>query len=340
MHFLIASIEATGPWAPWIFLGIFLAASLVTVWRLESMASGGLEGTVIGTLITPYMTGLGNLVFTYVVARDHGPAKDVVTMCLINNVTNMTIVLGLPAVIWRLHVISKSHAAEGPARQTAKFLRLEEINRLSLLLSLLAVFLFTGVTWLLGADGRITFTSGLVLVGIFFLWQALHVFQVLHDQARKKRKFTWLLAADLVIFAIGAYAVYVSTDWLVNWVSNIHTGFISATYLGLLSGWLNVLPNAFLAVYYAWTSQPEVVYTTQSGDNHMCIPLCLGILALFQTIALPAFFGLGVIMILLATLVHFVCIAGFGRLPWFVGLGLTGTYAWFIYHVLQFGLMK
>jgi hypothetical protein len=39
---------------------------------------------------------------------------------------------------------------------------------------------------------------------------------------------------NLALLAVGAYAIYVSTDWLVAWVSHSHTGFISAKHLGWL----------------------------------------------------------------------------------------------------------
>ena len=40
------------------------------------MSAGGLDGTVLGTLVTPYMTGLGNLYFAYVLrARAVRPPK-------------------------------------------------------------------------------------------------------------------------------------------------------------------------------------------------------------------------------------------------------------------------
>ena len=56
-----------------------------------------------------------------------------------------------------------------------------------------------------------------------------------------------MLPVDLALLAVGAYGIYISTDWLVSWISNIHTGFVSAKHMGWLSGWMMVLPNALLA---------------------------------------------------------------------------------------------
>jgi len=58
-------MEGAGAWAPWLFVGLFLAASFLTIWRLESMSAGGMEGTVLGTLVTPYITA-SDLIFAYV----------------------------------------------------------------------------------------------------------------------------------------------------------------------------------------------------------------------------------------------------------------------------------
>lgn len=313
---------------------MFLAASLLTIWRLESMSADGLEGTVLGTLVTPYITGLGNLIFAYVLARKGGLATEVMTNCLVNNVTNMTLVLGVPAILWNMNIIpAKGAKRDGKAKKGA---HVHEVNRLSLLLTLTAILFFTGATWALGSDGKIDFTDGLVLVGLFLFWQCFHVFDVLKNNVRQNRSLSWTLPFDLVLLGIGGYAIYVSTDWLVDWISKIHTGFISAKYMGWLSGWLTVLPNAILAIYYGWTKRPEIVYTSQVGDSHICIPLCIGVFALFKTIELPSFFSTSIAILLGATVVHFFFIAAYGRLPRSVGWILTAAYGYFLYQ----GLLK
>jgi cation:H+ antiporter len=326
---LVKWIESTGVWSPWLFVGMFLVASLLTVWRLESMSADGLEGTVLGTLVTPYITGLGNLIFAYVLARKGGQATEVMTNCLVNNVTNMTLVLGVPAIIWKMNIIPAKRDGKGK-----KGGHVHEVNRLSLLLTLTAILFFTGTTWALGADGKIDFADGLVLVGLFFFWQCFHVFEVLKTNVRQNKSLGWMLPIDLALLAVGGYAIYVSTDWLVEWISKIHTGFISAKYIGWLSGWLTVLPNAILAVYYAWTKRPEIVYTSQVGDSHICIPLCIGVFALFRTIELPSFFSTSIVILLGATVVHFFYIAAYGRLPRAVGWLLTAAYGYFLYQGL------
>ena len=205
-----------------------------------------------------------------------------------------------------------------------------------MLLTLTAVLFFTGVTWALGRDGKIGFTDGLVLVGIFLFWQCVHVFDVLKTNVRQNKSFGPMLALDLILLAIGSYGIYFSTDWLVDWISNIKSGFISAKYIGWLSGWLDVLPNGLLAFYYAWKKQPEVVYTSQVGDGHVSIPLCIGIFALHKPIVVPHFFEVGVFILCGATLLHLFFIGWFGRLPRAVGWALTAAYGVFLY----LGLIK
>ena len=59
-------IEARGRVAPWLFLALFLVASFLMIWRLEAMSAGGFEGTVLGTLVMPYCSGMGNLIFAFI----------------------------------------------------------------------------------------------------------------------------------------------------------------------------------------------------------------------------------------------------------------------------------
>ena len=324
-------MEASGPWAPWLFLGLFIAASFLTIWRLEAMTKGGVEGTVLGTLVMPYCSGMGNLIFAFVMGAKDAPGQEVLTNSLVNNVTNMTLLIGLPAMIWGMNVLPAGKSKPKKKKSDGKE---HQIHRLSLLLTLTAVLFFTGAVWALGRDGKLDFGDGLVLVGLFLFWQCFHVFDVLKHNVRQNKSFSWMLPVNLALLGLGAYAIYLSTDWLVDWISKIHTGFIRAENLGWLSGWLMVLPNALLAFYYGWRGNPEVVYTSQVGDGHISIPLCIGVFALYRPIHIPPFFRTGVIILLFAAAAHMVFIAVFGRLPRVVGWGLVGAYLLFLYRGL------
>lgn len=324
-------IEATGVFAPWLFLVLFLAGSFLMIWRLEAMNGRGFEGTVLGTLVMPYCSGMGNLIFAVIVGQTGGKGEDVMTNSLVNNVTNMTLVLGLPALIWGMNLIPKKKPDANKKKAKAAA-TVHEINRLSLLLTLLAVLFFTGVVWAMGRKGKLDLNDGLVLIGLFLFWQCFHVFEVLKQNVRQgKSAFSWMLPVDLALLGVGAYGIYVSTDWLVAWISQFHSGFISAKYLGWLSGWLTVLPNAVLAGYYGWYKQPEVVYASQVGDAHVSIPLCLGVYTLYHPMAMPEFFHMGMLILLASTLVHMFFVAVFGRLPRLVGLALVAAYGYFLW---------
>jgi len=320
-------MESSGAWAPWCFFGLFIIASFLMIWRLEAMSQSGFEGTVLGTLVMPYCSGMGNLILAFVMGIKHGPGREVLTNALVNNVTNMTLLIGLPAAIWGMNVLPSAKGKK--SKKTDK--KTHQINRLSLLLTLTAVLFFTGAVWALGRDGQIDFSDGLVLIGLFLFWQAIHVFEVLKTNVRQGKKFSWMLPVNLALLALGAYGIYVSTDWLVDWISGKHTGFISANNLGWLTGWLMVLPNGLLAFYYGWRGNPEVVYASQVGDGHISIPLCLGVYAMYRPMSLPSFFGTGVGILIAATLAHFFFVAGLGRLPRWVGWVLTLAYLVFIF---------
>jgi cation:H+ antiporter len=325
-------IEAKGIWAPWLFVALFLVASFLMIWRLEAMSAEGFEGTVLGTLVMPYCSGMGNLIFAFILGQSGGSGADVMTNSLVNNVTNMTLVLGLPAVIWGLNVLPKKKPDAGKKKKHDAGGQAQQLNRLSLLLTLTAVLFFTGAVWALGRKGSLNFNDGLVLVGLFLFWQSIHFFEVLKSNVRQGTSaWGWMLPVDLALLAAGAYGIYVSTDWLVVWVSHQQTGFISAKHLGWLSGWLMVLPNAVLAFYYGWRRQPEVVYTSQVGDAHISIPLCLGVYALYHTLAMPAFFQTGMFLLLGATGVHILFVLIFGQLPRLAGFALIGGYGYFLW---------
>jgi cation:H+ antiporter len=326
-------IEAKGTLAPWLFVALFVAASFLMIWRLEAMSTQGFEGTVLGTLVMPYCSGMGNLIFAFILGINGGSGADVMTNSLVNNVTNMTLVLGLPAIFWGMKILpSKNKNASAKKSKSKAAGKTYELNRLSLLLTLTAVLFFTGVVWALGRDGKIGFNEGLVLIGLFLFWQCFHVFEVFKQNVRQgKSLLGWMLPLDLALLAVGAYGIYVSTDWLVDWLQMRHVGFISAKYLGWLSGWLMVLPNALLAFYYGWRGQPETVYASQVGDCHVSIPLCLGIYALYHTMPMPAFFQIGMFILLGATLAHFFFVAIFGQLPKFAGWILVAAYGIFLW---------
>jgi cation:H+ antiporter len=305
------------------------------IWRLEALNASGLEGTVLGTLVMPYCSGIGNLIFAFVMGSKGGSGAEVLTNCLVNNVTNLTLLIGLPCVIWGMNGGSERKSKRSN-KQKQKENQERRVNRLSTLLTLAAVLFFTGTVWALARDGRIDFSDGLVLIGVFLFWQCFHVFDVLRNKARKNESFGWMLLIDLALLGIGAYGIYLSTDWLVDWISKIHTGFVSAKYLGWLSGWLMVVPNGLLAFYYARKGNPEVVYTSQVGDGHICIPLCIGLFALYRPVQTPAFFQTGLYILLATAALHLAVIGLFGRLPRAVGWVLTAAYGVFLYA----GLLK
>ena len=331
----MAWIEASGAWAPWLFVVLFLAASFLMIWRLEALNASGLEGTVLGTLVMPYCSGIGNLIFAFVLGAKGGSGAEVLTNCLVNNVTNLTLLIGLPTIIWGMSG-TPANPKKGSKKQKQKQIQERRLNRLSTQLTLAAVLFFTGAVWVQARDGRIDFSEGLLLIGLFLFWQCFHVFEVLKSNVRKNQSFGWMLPVDLALLGLGAYAIYLSTDWLVDWISKIHTGFISAQYLGWLSGWLMVVPNGLLAFYYARRGNPEVVYTSQVGDGHICIPLCIGIFALYRPLQAPAFFQTGLYILLAAAALHFLIVTIFGRVPKFFGWVLTATYGIFLYT----GLLK
>jgi cation:H+ antiporter len=161
------------------------------------------------------------------------------------------------------------------------------------------------------------------------------LFEVLNANIREARSLGWSLPFDLLLLGIGAYGIYASTDWLVAWVGHLRTGFISQ-HVGWLSGFLMVLPNGMLAVYYAWFKQPETVYASQVGDAHVSIPLCLGVFALFRPLVIPPMFHTAILILAGVALGHLFFVGVLGRLPRWAGAGLVLAFGYFVYD----GLIK
>lgn len=308
---------------PGYLLSLFLVASTLMIWRLERLSSGGVEGTVLGNLVMPYLSGLGNLLFVFVILRSPQSGAEVMTNCLVNNATNLTLLLGLPALIWGLNLNPRGKAKK--AKQQA------ELHRLALLLTLLAIFFFGGITWALGRDGVLDFGDGLALIGLFFLWQLFHVYEVLKENVKKSGTFNPMLIVELLLLALGGYGLYFSIDGLVGWLSGIETGLISRQNLGLLTGLLMALPNALLAFYYGKRNQADVVYSAQAGDAHVCIPLCVGLFAVIRPLPLPTDFMPAILMIAGVAAFHVISLALFRRLHRVSGLALIGLYGAFLY---------
>lgn len=333
MNPLAESIDTLGLASVGTYLALFLGASLLMIWRMEALLDHGLQGTALGTLVMPYCSGLGNLLFVAIIATRHGPAQEVLTNCLVNNVTNLTLVLGLPALFWGLNLRAESKLKRKGAKKkgTTGTAEIEQkINRLSLLLTLAAVVFFSGVTWALGADGQLDASDGLVLIALFLFWQCFQVFDVLKQNVRRKRSFEPLFYLDLFVVLVAAYGLYVSTDWLVTWLSSQKTGFFSVAHLGWLSGWLMVMPNALIAFYYAAKRRADVAYASQVGDGHICIPLCVGLAAVLQPLPIPKFFETGLAILIGAAVLHALCVILAGGLPRWMGWPLLAAYAWFV----------
>lgn len=320
---------------PLALLAGFVVASIVMIWRLQAIEGKGFEGTVVGTLIMPYCSGFANLAFVYVMSHTKGGGKAVVENCLVNNVTNLTLILGLAALFYASSPPAKV-ANKKTKKQDGKSQAVDQLRlyRLDMLLTLVALFLFTGILWALAKDRVLDFYDGLVLIGLFFFWQVLHVFEVLKNNVRKNQTFRWSIIFDLLLIGVCAYAVYLSVDYLVQWITTAKNPYIKPSYLGWLSGAIMVVPNALLALYYAHAGRQDIVVSSQVGDGHICIPMCIGLFALVQNIAIPSFLQFGIWIILGAGALHFVSIAIWGRLPRVVGFMLLCAYGLFLYEGL------
>lgn len=313
---------------PLTYLVVFLGVSLLMLWRLEAMLDHGLEGTALGTLLLPYCSGLANLIFVGLMVGKAGGGVEVLTNSLVNNVTNLTLLLGLPALCWGLTILP---GRAGKAAKSAKAGSEAQLNRLSLLLTLAAVLFFSGAVWLLGQDGRLDRTDGFALIGLFLFWQCVQVFDVLKHNVRRRVSFGLRFYTDAAVVLACAYLLYESIDWLVGWISAQREGFVSRDNLGWITGWLMVLPNAILALYWGWRRRADVVYSSQVGDGHICIPLCLGLFALGAPLPVPGFALNSLLLLGGVAVVQAGFLLVVGGLPRWAGAVMCLAYGGFVY---------
>lgn len=294
------------------------------------MSHRGVEGTVLGTLFMPYFSGLGNLIFVGVVLQQNGPAKEVAINSWTNNLTNLCLLLAIPALIWGLSLDAPSKAKKAQ--------REFKVHRLSLGLTLIAMIFFTLAVWVLGQDGQVDRFDGFALVGLFLFWQCFHVFEVLKENTRKGSGWHPMIIVDVALIFIGSLLTLFAVDSIVSELLERSDGFLSGQQLGLLTGWLMVLPNAVLAFYYAYKGRGDVVYSSQVGDGHICIPLCIGLFAIFKPMPLPDFMAKGLLFVVVIAAVHLACVIIFKRLPRIVAVALILVYGYVLYLQLAGGI--
>ena len=338
MHPLGDLFAAFGLAHPLTFAAAVVGSSWLILWRVEGWLDCGLEGTALGTLMLPYCSGLGNLLFVVLLQRQGGSMEEVVVNAIVNNVTNLTLLLGLPALLWGLVVVPsavpptrgrRSAPRRAPRDKAAQLHR--RLSRLSLLLTLCAVGFFTGTVWWLSRDGGFDTTDGAVLIGLFLFWQCFQVFDTLKHNLQRDVRLGPLFVLDLLLVFAAGWVLYESLEWIVQWLSSSSHGVFQARHLGWITGWLLVVPNALVAVFYAARGRADIVYSSQVGDGHVCIPLCLGFAAVLQPVPVPPMFHLGLALLLGATALHALCLLLLGRLPRVLAAALVLAYAWFVY---------
>ncbi len=326
----MAYLDIPTLWELPVALFLFLSSSALMIWALGHMEQKGMEGTVLGTVVMPYCSGLSNLIFAVTMGKA-GAENGYLVMenCLVNNATNLTLLIGLPTLIWGMNLIPPLKTARKKANQQ-KLADQHRLDRLSILLTLFAALFFTGALWALAGDGELTRRDGWILIGAFAFWQVFQVFDMLKYNVVQKKSGSKLFIFDITLVLLSGYLMFDSIDWLVSYIVDMGNGFLGKGGLGWLSGWLMVLPNAFLAIYYSAKKRSDIAYSSQIGDGHICIPLCMGVFCLFSektTIPLEHFDQFIAIIAGTAAL-QSIFVSTTGRLPKWLGAALILSYLW------------
>lgn len=334
---------------PLTYLALFLAASLLLVWRLEAMLERGLEGTALGALVMPLCSGLGNLLFVAIARRQGVPPSEVAINALGNNLTNLLLILPAVALFGGLSLRAPQPAAGAKTRSGTKSgakakgggarkktgtkgsddaETRSRLHALALFLTLGAAGGFALIAWALASDGRLERGDGLALIGLFVLWQGVHLYDVRKHQLTQRQSLSPWIVVDVALALAAAWLMLESLEWLVNWLQARPSGSLGTEHLGWVTAWLMVLPNAALAAFYAWRARPDIAYASQVGDGHVCIPLCLGLAAALSPFAPPVWFGEALLVLAGAAALHALFVAIFGGLPRLLALLPLAAYVW------------
>jgi cation:H+ antiporter len=309
----------------------FILCSLLLLWRLEALIARGWEGTFLGSLIMPYCSGLGNLIFVAILLKSGGPSGEIFVNATVNNITNLTLLLGLPAIFGWLSLRPRGESGKRRPRGNQKERRLFSVTRVELLFSLSAAGFFTAMVWVLGRDGLLDFTDGLVLIALFLFWQSFHCYEAYKTNLQQNRSGNPVIILDGMLLLLAAAGMVFTIDHLVEALLAMDEGWLQAGRLGWITGVLMILPNAMLALYYGLRRRPDIVLASQIGDGHICIPLCLGVYAIFNPIILPADFTLTLVILGSAILIIALLLVAAGRIPRWCGgalIGIFGVFAW------------
>jgi len=209
--------------------------------------------------------------------RPRWPAKEVLTNCLVNNFTNLTLILVLPALLWGLALVpSPAAGARRPTEpvQQSRWLMLNPDRRLSVLLTLVAVLLLHRATWVLGEDGRLDRQDGFILIGSLPSGSA---FSLRRPQAQRpaahfvQRAF---LPRRRIVLVSPTEFMSASTGWSPGSRSNT-AALIERHHLGWLSGWLMSCPRAARLLLGLETPPRHRPTARRSATEHR-IPLLPG----------------------------------------------------------------
>ena len=115
-----------------------------------------------------------------------------------------------------------------------------------------------------------------------------------------------MLPVDLALLAIGAYGIYVSTDWLVNWTSEhphrLHQREIILA--GSAAGWTCCRTRCW-----------HFITLARAAGNGVCVagrrrarlhPVLHRHLCAVSTLIMPAYFQISMMILIGTTLLHFI----------------------------------
>lgn len=281
-----------------LLVGTFLIVitSILFLIKIESFSDkvdankdqlAGDADNILTKLLFPLCTSLPNFIFAFSAIKSSSSAYLVATSNVGNNVTNITLFVGLILFIGFIkgETLSKEEGTE--LRKDFNFLFISTI-------------IFFACIW----DLKITQQEGIILT-ISFFYSMASIFKFQFKDIILICKIIFQLA---IFFILAGFFIFIGSELIVNELERMSSSGNSGLYEVLLPGFILVLPSILpLLLTITKPNMQKIALSGIIGDCSFSIPLIIGIIACFSNeISLVKASSLFNYMIL-TTFISFVC---------------------------------
>lgn len=256
-----------------LLIGTFLIVftSILFLIKIESFSDkinasedqlAGDADNILTKLLFPMCTALPNFVFAFSALKSPNTSYLVITSNVGNNVTNITLFVGLILFIGLIKGETLNKDESIALRKDFNFLFISTI-------------IFFVSIW----DNKITRQEGIILTICFFYSMA----GVFKFQLKDIVLIVSILFRLAFFFILAGFFIYIGSELIVNELEKMSKGGNSGLYEVLLPGFVLVLPSILpLLLTITKKNMQKIALSGIIGDSSFSIPLIIGIISCFS----------------------------------------------------------